>query len=116
MRGLTRKATALASAFLVQALVGQAHGTRTPQVQPLAFTNVTVIDVGASDARLARKLDQTVVISGRRIAAVGERGLLRIPDDAQVIDAANQFLIPGLCLPTSSLALTGGEATWTLAT
>ncbi|MEO7658559.1 MAG: amidohydrolase family protein [Pyrinomonadaceae bacterium] len=68
----------------------------TPQSQPLVFTNVTVIDVGASDAKRALKLDQTVVISGEYVAAVGKTGTVRIPDGAQVVDATGKFLMPGL--------------------
>lgn len=62
----------------------------------LVFTHVTVIDVGASDAKRALKLDQTVVISGEHVAAVGKTGTVRIPDGAQVIDATGKFLMLGL--------------------
>ena len=56
--------------------------------QPLALTNVTVIDVGGG----ASQRGMTVVIEGQRIAAVGQT----VPEKARVVDAAGKFLIPGL--------------------
>lgn len=60
----------------------------------LAFTHVTVIDVAARDAARASKPDQTVVVAGNRVIAVGRD--IRIPEGARVIDASGKFLIPGL--------------------
>ncbi|MGI8783923.1 MAG: amidohydrolase family protein [Acidobacteriota bacterium] len=68
----------------------------TPQSQPLVFTHVTVIDVTARDSKRALKLDQTVIISGEHISALGKTGSVQIPDGTQVIDATGKFLIPGL--------------------
>src|SRR5216684_7463598 len=63
-----------------------------PVPRPLVFTHATVIDgTGAAPRR-----DQTVVITGDRIAALGRGGRLKPPVDAQTIDAAGRFLIPGL--------------------
>jgi hypothetical protein len=64
------------------------------QPQALAFTHVTIIDVGASDSRRALKLDQTVVVTGNRITEVGDK--VRVPLGAQVIDASGKYLVPGL--------------------
>jgi imidazolonepropionase-like amidohydrolase len=58
----------------------------------LAFTHVTVIDVTGAPSRS----DQTVIVAGNRIGAVGKSGKVRIPKDAQVVDASGKFLIPGL--------------------
>jgi imidazolonepropionase-like amidohydrolase len=63
-----------------------------PAQRPLAFTHVTVIDCTGGRARS----DQCVVIAGDRIAGIGRTGRVRLPADAQVIDAAGRFLIPGL--------------------
>src|SRR5262249_8482609 len=60
--------------------------------KPLAFTHVTVIDATGRPP-LA---DRTVVITGDRITALGKTGEVVPPTDAQVIDAAGKFLIPGL--------------------
>ena len=38
----------------------------------------------------------TVVITGNRISALGETGKVRVPQDAQVVDATGKFVIPGL--------------------
>lgn len=40
--------------------------------------------------------DAVIVIEGSRIAAVGLRGEIDIPDDAEIIDAAGRWIIPGL--------------------
>jgi imidazolonepropionase-like amidohydrolase len=84
-----KAATALLGFLVIPALLA----IRQPPVpRPLAFTHVTVIDgTGAAPRR-----DQTVVITGDRIAALGRGGRLKPPVDAQTIDAAGRFLIPGL--------------------
>ncbi len=58
----------------------------------LVFTSVTVIDATGAPA----KPNQTVIINGGRIAAIGETGKVTIPKDAQTIDARGKYLIPGL--------------------
>jgi imidazolonepropionase-like amidohydrolase len=62
----------------------------------LVITHATVVDVAARDSKSALKSDQTVIIAGNLITAVGETGKVRIPQDAQVIDATGTFMIPGL--------------------
>jgi imidazolonepropionase-like amidohydrolase len=66
-----------------------------PEVQPrsLVFIHVTVIDATGAPA----KADMTVVIKGELITALGKADSVRIPDEAQVVDATGKFLIPGLC-------------------
>lgn len=58
----------------------------------LVFTHVTVIDTVAGVARA----DQTVVISGGKIASVGASRAVRAPKNARIIDGSGKFLIPGL--------------------
>jgi imidazolonepropionase-like amidohydrolase len=58
----------------------------------LAFTHVTLIDTAGGLARP----DQTVVISGGKILAVGASGAVRPPKGARIIDSSGKFLIPGL--------------------
>jgi imidazolonepropionase-like amidohydrolase len=53
---------------------------------------VNVIDMVSAKP----KADMTVVVVGDRIAAVGRARKIRVPEGAQVIDAANKYLIPGL--------------------
>lgn len=60
--------------------------------QPLALTHANVIDL--TGAKL--KPDMTLIIVGNHIAAIGKTGKVRVPKDAQVIDARGKYLIPGL--------------------
>jgi hypothetical protein len=70
---------------------------QTKQIPHLiVFTHVTVVDVAARDSKSALKSDQTIIIAGNLITAVGKTGKVRIPPDAQVFDATGKFLIPGL--------------------
>ena len=62
-----------------------------------AFTHVTIIDVAAKDERHALIPNQTVIISGNRINAVGNSEKVQVPKNATVINASGKFLIPGLC-------------------
>lgn len=56
----------------------------------LVFKNVTVIDV--LDGK--PKPGTTVIVSGNRITSIGKK--VKIPKDAEIIDANGKFLIPGL--------------------
>jgi imidazolonepropionase-like amidohydrolase len=77
--------------FLVLAAVAFAQEP-SDQQKPLAFKHVTVIDaIGTPE-----QPDRTVVISKGRITTIGESGKVRIPPNADVVDAAGKFLIPGL--------------------
>ena len=69
-----------------------------PQSQPasVALTNVVVIDLAAESPIRALKVDQTVVITGNRISAIGQTGKVKLPEGTQVVDAGGRYLIPGL--------------------
>lgn len=56
----------------------------------IVFNHVNVIDVKSGRA----KSDTTVIVTGNRIAAVGKK--VKIPKNAEIIDAGGKFLIPGL--------------------
>ena len=74
------------------AVVALLAAQETPQAQSqaLVLRNVTLIDgTGA-----AAQPGVTVVITGNRITDVG--GNVRIPPQAQVVDATGKFVIPGL--------------------
>jgi imidazolonepropionase-like amidohydrolase len=58
----------------------------------LVIKDVSVIDVIGA----AVKPHMTAVISGDRIAALGEAGKVATPKDALVVDGKGKFLIPGL--------------------
>src|SRR5688572_27924234 len=86
-----RKSYAL---LLLLIFAGQLTAQRLPvkEAGPLAFTHVTVIDMTGTPP----KPDMTVVVTGNRITALGQTGKIRIPKEAQIINAAGKFLIPGL--------------------
>jgi hypothetical protein len=81
-----------ATTMLLSAILFFAQETPTTNQSPLAFTHVTVIDATGAPAQP----DMTVVVSGNRITAVGNAGRVTIPRYAQVTNAKNQYLIPGL--------------------
>ncbi|MBV9182537.1 MAG: amidohydrolase family protein [Acidobacteria bacterium] len=58
----------------------------------LVFTHVTIIDATGAPARP----DSTVVVSGGRIAELGDTGKIGAPKQADIVDASGKFLIPGL--------------------
>ena len=62
------------------------------QPKPLVFTHVTVIDATGAPV----KPEMTVVITGDRITEFAPTKTVRVPKDAQVVDATGKFLIPGL--------------------
>jgi imidazolonepropionase-like amidohydrolase len=73
---------------------------------PLAITHVTLIDATGAGP----KSDVTVVVAEEKIQSITPSGAAQIPQDAQVVDGSNKFLIPGLV--DSHLHLTGaGEPT-----
>ncbi len=76
-------------ALLPTSLVAQVN--QTAQSPSLVFTHVTVIDVTGAPS----KSDMTVIVTGNRISAVGKTGKVRVPKNAQVVDASGKFLIPG---------------------
>jgi imidazolonepropionase-like amidohydrolase len=75
----------LASFIAAQQTPSVKHGT-------LVFAHVTVIDVTGGYAQP----DMTVVINGDRITEMGASGKIRLPKNAEVVDATGKFLIPGL--------------------
>lgn len=59
---------------------------------PLAFVHASLFDSSAATVIP----NSTVVIEGNKIVAVGADGKVSVPKDAQVIDATNKTLMPGL--------------------
>lgn len=66
--------------------------TGKAQERQLVFKHVTVINMTSS----LPKRDQTVVISGNQIVMIGPSSSVRIPQEAQVVNASGNYLIPGL--------------------
>lgn len=82
--------------FLSQFLLLPILSAAQPNTVSLVFTNVTVIDVAAKDAKSALIPDQTVIVTGNRIAALGKTGRVNVPAGARVINSTGKYLIPGL--------------------
>ena len=64
------------------------------QAEPptVAIRGATVVDV--TDGSL--RPEQTVLIAGNRIVAIGPTDEVRVPRDAELVEAAGRYLIPGL--------------------
>ena len=82
----------LATVFVGVLPVLLAHPAQNSQPKSLALTHVTIIDATGAPANA----DMTVVITGDRITELGKTPNVRVPKDAQVVDATGKFLIPGL--------------------
>ena len=78
--------------FLSIVLAAAAAIPPNPTNQSLVVTHVTVIDMTSTQP----KPDQTVVIEGNRIVAIGKSSEVSIPSNSRVVNATGKFLIPGL--------------------
>src|ERR1051325_1308781 len=67
-------------------------GTAVEGQSTVAFTHVAVVDARSSTPRQ----DQTVIVRGNRIVAVGPARTTSLPANARIIDRTGKFLIPGL--------------------
>jgi imidazolonepropionase-like amidohydrolase len=84
-----RMHTLLLLCFIVTACAGQ---TGEGDVQRMAITNVSLVPM--TEELILE--DQTVVIEGSRIAAVGPAHEIQVPKDATIIDGKGAYLMPGL--------------------
>jgi imidazolonepropionase-like amidohydrolase len=72
--------------------------------QAVAIVGGTVIDGNGG----APVVDGVVVIQGARIAAVGPRASVKVPDGARTIDAKGRYVVPGFIDTNVHLSLYGG--------
>jgi hypothetical protein len=63
-----------------------------PQSRVVAIRGVTVVDV--RDGSLHP--EYTVIVAGNRISAVGPVDGVAVPNDAEIVEAAGSYLVPGL--------------------
>jgi imidazolonepropionase-like amidohydrolase len=77
---------------LILISVANLPGQPVPAHKPTAFTHVTVIDGRGTPAQP----DMTLVTEDQRIVSLGKYGTVAIPPNAQVIEAKDKFVIPGL--------------------
>ncbi len=75
-----------------ETLSEQVHGFVSVNSETVALTHVRVVD-GRGGEPLD---DQTVVISGNRIAALGPSGEVQVPDGAEVLELSGHTVIPGI--------------------
>ena len=78
-------------AFLALALSACVHA-RLPKPPDLAIVGATVVDPRTAAAHP----DQTVLVAGERILAVGPPDQVAVPPGTPRVDATGRFLIPGL--------------------
>src|SRR5438128_342635 len=92
--------------FTIAAGLVMVAGSRghPPAVPVLAIVGATVID-GNGGAPLQ---DGVVIIREGIIAAVGPRAEIKVPKDAQVIEAGGRFLVPGFIDTNVHLSLYSG--------
>lgn len=89
------------------ALLAAAQDAPLPPRVALALEGVTVIDLGEPAARRLR--DHTVLVDGERIAAVGPRAEIEVPEGAERVDARGLFVVPGLAEMHGHLPTPGGH-------
>lgn len=96
----SRIALALAALLIAAPLPAQERPAITPGIRPfvavdapvVALTHVRVVDGTGAPARD----DQTVIVSGSRIQAVGPSATTRVPAGARVMDLSGHTVIPGI--------------------
>jgi imidazolonepropionase-like amidohydrolase len=79
-------------ALLFTARAGQSEQPEQVPSAPLAILGATLID----GTDLAPIKDSAILLSMGKIVAVGKRGQIAIPTDAQVINAQGKWIVPGL--------------------
>lgn len=93
---------------LVAGMLVGAAGPRfivAAQSSSLAIVGATLIDgAGGPPVR-----DAVVVVTGSRIAAVGQRAAVTVPPGVKVIDGAGKYILPGFIDTNVHLSLYGGS-------
>ncbi|HEX8712685.1 MAG TPA: amidohydrolase family protein [Terracidiphilus sp.] len=90
------------AAVVLVALVAAVAQSQAPVLEPpptpppLVLTGGTVVDVTAWGDSANDIKDAVVIIEGTHITAVGTSASVQVPKNAQVIDCAGKFIIPGL--------------------
>ncbi len=85
-----KKTIAIVILFIFLPTVSLGQKIETARNRSIVFRNVTLIDMRSEQP----KTNMTIVVSGNRISKIGRN--IKIPKDAEVIDASGKFLIPGL--------------------
>lgn len=89
---ITTMSMILRSSALVLPVVLSQIAAAQPTARTTAFTHVDVVPM--TSVMLLR--DQTVLVRGDRIVAVGPTRSVRVPSGSRVIDGRDRYLVPGL--------------------
>ena len=100
--------------FLSSIMAAQSASSLSPEVRQyvkidapvIALTHVRVVDGTGAPARA----DQTIVISGGKIQAMGDAASVSAPPEAKVLNASGQTVIPGLVMMHEHLFYAAGLA------
>jgi imidazolonepropionase-like amidohydrolase len=92
VRPYHRLLPAIVAALLLVPLAVQAQGVDAPP-GTFVFVNVSVLPMDGGPDVLE---NQTVLVEGDRITAMGPAGTVRVPQGATVIDGGGRYLMPGL--------------------
>lgn len=99
-----RRGGLLAAAALLAGCGSTPTQQPAPKSRVIAITGASLID-GTGAAAVA---DSVVLVRDGRIAAAGARSSVEVPADAERVDAAGKFVIPGLLDLHVHLGSTGG--------
>lgn len=80
------------AALLAAAIASLASVSSLPQEAVVAFVNVAVVPMD----REITQTDQTVVVRGRTIAAIGPAGNVQVPEGATRIDGRGKYVMPAI--------------------
>lgn len=79
--------------LLLMVAIWSACATSDAHDGSIAFIGATVVTMDEQGLVLR---DQTVIVEGERISAIGPRDAVRVPRGARLIDATGRYLMPGL--------------------
>lgn len=100
---MTRRST-LAVCLLLLAVTSAVQARQAADPAATAIVGATVIDGnGGSPLR-----DTTIVVTGKRISAIGPRASVTVPKGAQILHATGKFVTPGFVDTNVHLSLYGG--------
>ncbi len=94
---------ALAALVVLAVFVGAPPLAGAAQDAPVAFTNARLITIAGDEIERG-----TLVVTGGRIAAVGDARTVRVPAGATVIDCTGKVIMPGLVDTHNHIGGVGG--------
>jgi imidazolonepropionase-like amidohydrolase len=82
---------------------GPADANKQPTAKPRAFVGATIFPVGAPVIK-----EGVLIVQNGKFLAVGGKGAVAIPADAEIIDAAGKTIMPGLVCTHSHIGEPSG--------